>query len=322
MTSSPDHPRHSQPGGLLRGFIGVGIPCLVFLVGGVWLGQAMIRGQFEVQQLLVAQLQQEIRGLTGDIQRVEFGHVRFVQDFESALHTLIEQERVRTEGAVDRAGSLEKSLARELSASRAAKETILAEFAHYSDRSRAVPVPEIERVLDRCLNARITHLERSLDLVRAQVREDEAHLAVLAEAPIRIAMPTPRGMLSKIPSPFAEGGATTVASTPPAFPPVAGRNDPPISEAGAVAKAAPFPIISAPELPSGKPADVPGGVPPAGMASPTVEDYQAPVRHAPAPRRGALTFFSSGRRTAVAGNAPVIEAPKLQSAVESETVTR
>ncbi len=42
-----------------------------FVAAGFWVGQFVMRSELQVQQLAYTQLQQEIRGLTGDVQRLE-----------------------------------------------------------------------------------------------------------------------------------------------------------------------------------------------------------------------------------------------------------
>jgi hypothetical protein len=176
MTPSSTPPAPAARNSMGRQMAVVSLPSLLFLAVGVWLGQWMIRGQLQIQQLLVTQLQQEIRGLTGDIQRLELGSSRAARDVTGTLHRLDEQQRVHLQAAVHRTESLERSLRRELEQAQGTQASGLEEFASYRRRKLSVPVEEIDRAVARWVGERVARIEELPDLVQGHLDEDHQRL--------------------------------------------------------------------------------------------------------------------------------------------------
>ena len=177
MTVEANPPRELASDRLVRQAVGgqlirVALMCVLSLAIGIVIGQYFLRKQMQIQNGAVTQLQDEIRGLTGDIQRLELAGSRSVARFENAVREMQDGHRIdrvnELQQTQQRLASLERLVQRQITSLRSAQTACLAEFAQYDQKKFAVPVDQIADALERMA-------QRRTDDLGALIEEIEAH---------------------------------------------------------------------------------------------------------------------------------------------------
>lgn len=157
--------------------------CALSLVAGIGIGQYFVRQQLEVQQGVVGQLQREIRGLTGDIQRLEHSNAHSITRCEQIVSRLESAQRGELSSEFQctqhRLESLERLVQRQVDETQQAQAACLAEFEPYRRKHLAVPVDLIAEALDRLIAGRTDDLRVLVDEIRSHAELQRSRLAAL-----------------------------------------------------------------------------------------------------------------------------------------------
>lgn len=202
---------------LARQWTRVALLCSAALLVGVAIGWLLLRQQFLIHEGLVSQLEREVRGLTGDIQRMEQGHHQLIARLDDALQRMEGQHRrelaAQQAAARMQLESVERLLRAQIIADRSARESCLAEFAPYLSRRLAVPADFIVESLERLTAGRSQVLTLLADDIRAQRDPESLRLADRddllsirarrATESTPLPPPAPAGSLPEAASPFA-----------------------------------------------------------------------------------------------------------------------
>lgn len=152
---------------------------LFFLGVGVWFGQWIVSSQFQSQELLVLQLQQELRGIAGDIVRMEDRHGQSLIALHGAIRRLDEQQRIQLTQTVDRAAALERLVSIQLESAQTDESTTLAEFSVARQRRLAVPIDDVDQAIGRLVRKQVNELEVILASLRGHLEAERKQLAAL-----------------------------------------------------------------------------------------------------------------------------------------------
>ncbi|MCA9054422.1 MAG: hypothetical protein KDA75_11325 [Planctomycetaceae bacterium] len=191
MTIEANPPRELSSDRVVRLAVGrqlvrVTLLCALSLVVGIGIGQYFVRQQLQIQQGLVGQLQNEIRGLTGDIQRMELSNSQNIARFENTIHRLETAQRVERMGELQQSGqrlsTLERLTQRQIAGLEAAQAACLAEFEPYRRKHLAVPLEAIDAAIARLSAGRIAELNLLSSEIRAHSEFERVRLATLESA--------------------------------------------------------------------------------------------------------------------------------------------
>ncbi|MEZ6067542.1 MAG: hypothetical protein R3B90_17960 [Planctomycetaceae bacterium] len=175
MSGEPIPPRGPQSSQAVSDAVGrqlvrVCIMCAVAMGIGFWLGQRMVRNQLQSQDVVVSQLQQEIRALTGDVQRLESAARQTNGQFGNALAEVKSLQNVELKTEVREAArdhvELEQLLRQHMSFTRLLHSASLAEFEPYRRKQLAVPPELIDESLRRLESTQAEQQSFLLELVR------------------------------------------------------------------------------------------------------------------------------------------------------------
>jgi hypothetical protein len=159
--------------------------CAVSLAAGVWMGQHYVRLQLQTHEVVVSQLQREIRGLTGDIQRLELAAAQSHQRFDESLNEIrqLQGSELRAELSASQRGTqdLERQVEQHLSLTDLLRNACLSEFEVYRRKRLAVPAELVDDAIERLAAAQTQQHEQILDTVRAQAASAETRLATLGD---------------------------------------------------------------------------------------------------------------------------------------------
>ena len=188
MTIEANPPRELNSDRVVRLAVGrqlvrVTLLCALSLMVGIGVGQYFVRQQFQIQQGLVAQLQNEIRGLTSDIQRLELSSSQSIARFENAVHRLETAQRVERledlQQSEQRLSTLERLIQRQLAGLEAAQAGCLAEFEPYRRKQLAVPVEIIDAAIARLAAGRVADLHLLSAEIEAHSELERVRIATL-----------------------------------------------------------------------------------------------------------------------------------------------
>ncbi|MFV0446711.1 MAG: hypothetical protein ACK5Q5_24325 [Planctomycetaceae bacterium] len=157
--------------------------CALSLAAGIAIGHYFLREQLQVQQGVVGQLHREIRGLTGDIQRIELEHSKSISRFESVIDRMERSHLVALTGEMQnsqhRLTGLQNNVERQLARLTEEHAGLLSELEPYQERHLAVPTDLLLDSLTRLLASRSHDLQQLLDDVRSHISHEQArHAAV------------------------------------------------------------------------------------------------------------------------------------------------
>lgn len=150
--------------------------CGLSLVIGVGIAQYLLREQTQVQRLMVAQLKGEIRGLTGDIQRMELALADSAHRCDDLASRREAEHESRLHSELRTLTAMAHQVDRKMDSAVAGQQICLAQFESFRRMQMAIPYDQAVHAVDRLVQSQFDALQALQQSLRAQLDHNAEQL--------------------------------------------------------------------------------------------------------------------------------------------------